>query len=423
MSNWTLKEKSVGDLEVTIDGEKWTKAVTKAFNKIAKNVTIDGFRKGCAPKALIEKRVGEQERYYQAIDDSANTWMREAMDENKLVPISRPELSIKAADADHAELVFTFAVYPEVNVKDYKGLPYEVKAVEVTDEDVEKELSGMRERYADVETVDGEAASGDTVNIDYEGFKDGVAFDGGKAEGYNLVLGSNSFIPGFEDQLIGAKAGDEKELNLTFPKEYHAEDLAGKDVVFKVKVNEVKRKVLPELDDDFAKDVSIKDVETVEDLRKFLRERLENTRKQEAENAADNELMSKLVECVEADIPDVMIDDEVQGQIQQLQAQLSQYGMSLTSYLQMMGKKPEDLKNDFRADAEKNVKARMALSKIAELEKLEPTDEDVENEYSKLADQYGMKVEDVKKAISADMLKVDVRNSKAYDFVKENAAK
>lgn len=423
MSNWTLKEKSVGDLEVTIDGEKWTKAVTKAFNKIAKNVTIDGFRKGCAPKALIEKRVGEQERYYQAIDDSANTWMREAMDENKLVPISRPELSIKAADADHAELVFTFAVYPEVNVKDYKGLPYEVKAVEVTDEDVEKELSGMRERYADVETVDGEAASGDTVNIDYEGFKDGVAFDGGKAEGYNLVLGSNSFIPGFEDQLIGVKAGDEKELNLTFPKEYHAEDLAGKDVVFKVKVNEVKRKVLPELDDDFAKDVSIKDVETVEDLRKFLRERLENTRKQEAENAADNELMSKLVECVEADIPDVMIDDEVQGQIQQLQAQLSQYGMSLTSYLQMMGKKPEDLKNDFRADAEKNVKARMALSKIAELEKLEPTDEDVENEYSKLADQYGMKVEDVKKAISADMLKADVRNSKAYDFVKENAAK
>lgn len=423
MSNWTLKEKSVGDLEVTIDGEKWTKAVTKAFNKIAKNVTIDGFRKGCAPKALIEKRVGEQERYYQAIDDSANTWMREAMDENKLVPISRPELSIKAADADHAELVFTFAVYPEVNVKDYKGLPYEVKAVEVTDEDVEKELSGMRERYADVETVDGEAASGDTVNIDYEGFKDGVAFDGGKAEGYNLVLGSNSFIPGFEDQLIGAKAGDEKELNLTFPEEYHAEDLAGKDVVFKVKVNEVKRKVLPELDDDFAKDVSIKDVETVEDLRKFLRERLENTRKQEAENAADNELMSKLVECVEADIPDVMIDDEVQGQIQQLQAQLSQYGMSLTSYLQMMGKKPEDLKNDFRADAEKNVKARMALSKIAELEKLEPTDEDVENEYSKLADQYGMKVEDVKNAISADMLKTDVRNSKAYDFVKENAAK
>lgn len=423
MSNWTLKEKSVGDLEVTIDGEKWTKAVTKAFNKIAKNVTIDGFRKGCAPKALIEKRVGEQERYYQAIDDSANTWMREAMDENKLVPISRPELSIKAADADHAELVFTFAVYPEVNVKDYKGLPYEVKAVEVTDEDVEKELSGMRERYADVETVDGEAASGDTVNIDYEGFKDGVAFDGGKAEGYNLVLGSNSFIPGFEDQLIGAKAGDEKELNLTFPEEYHAEDLAGKDVVFKVKVNEVKRKVLPELDDDFAKDVSIKDVETVEDLRKFLRERLENTRKQEAENAADNELMSKLVECVEADIPDVMIDDEVQGQIQQLQAQLSQYGMSLTSYLQMMGKKPEDLKNDFRADAEKNVKARMALSKIAELENLEPTDEDVENEYSKLADQYGMKVEDVKNAISADMLKTDVRNSKAYDFVKENAAK
>lgn len=423
MSNWTLKEKSVGDLTVTVDGETWTKAVNKAFNKIAKNVTIDGFRKGCAPKAMIEKRVGAQERYYQAIDDNANVWMREAMEENKLVPLTRPELDIKAVDGDHAELVFTFTVYPEVTVKDYKGLPYEVKAVEVTDEDVEKEISTLRERYADMETVEGEAADGDTVNIDYEGFKDGVAFDGGKAEGYNLVLGSKSFIPGFEDQLIGAKAGEEKELNLTFPAEYHAEDLAGKDVVFKVKVNEVKRKVLPEVDDDFAKDVSIKDVETVEDLRKFLHDRLETSRRQEAENAADNELMAKLVECVEADIPEVMYEEEVQSQIQQLQAQLAQYNMSLTSYLQMMGKKPEDLKSDFRADAEKNVKARMALSKIAEIENLEPTDEEVENEFSKIAEQYGMKVEDVKKAVSADMLKNDVRNGKAYDFVKENAAK
>lgn len=423
MSNWTLKEKSVGDLTVTVDGETWTKAVNKAFNKIAKNVTIDGFRKGCAPKAMIEKRVGAQERYYQAIDDNANVWMREAMEENKLVPLTRPELDIKAADADHAELVFTFAVYPEVSVKDYKGLPYEVKAVEVTDEDVEKEISTLRERYADMETVEGEAADGDTVNIDYEGFKDGAAFEGGKAEGYNLVLGSKSFIPGFEDQLIGAKAGEEKELNLTFPAEYHAEDLAGKDVVFKVKVNEVKRKVLPEVDDDFAKDVSIKDVETVADLRKFLHDRLETSRRQEAENAADNELMAKLVECVEADIPEVMYEEEVQSQIQQLQAQLSQYNMSLTSYLQMMGKKPEDLKSDFRADAEKNVKARMALSKIAEIENLEPTDEEVEAEYGKIAEQYGMKVEDVKKAVSADMLKNDVRNGKAYDFVKENAAK
>ena len=423
MSEWTLKEKSMGDLVVTVDGEKWTKAVNKAFNKIAKNVTIDGFRKGYAPKALVEKRVRPEERYLQAIDDNANTWMREAMDEKNLVPISRPELDIRTMDGDHAELVFTFAVYPEVNLKDYKGLPYEVKFEEVTDEDVNKEIDNMRERYADEETVDGEATDGCIVNIDYEGFKDGIAFDGGKAEGYNLTLGSHSFIPGFEDQLIGAKAGEEKELNLTFPEEYHAEELAGQEVVFKVKVNEVRKKVLPELDDDFVSDVSIKDVETVDDLKKFLHDRIENSRRQEAENAADNALMSKLTECVEADIPDVMIDDEVMGQLQQLQNQLSQYNMSLTSYLQMMGKSAEELKEDLSADALNNIKARMALGKIAELENIEVTDEDVEKEFNNLAEQYGMDVEDVKKAVNADVLKIDVRNSKAYDFVKENAAK
>ena len=423
MSNWTLKEKSVGDLVVTIDGETWTKAVNKAFNKIAKNVTLNGFRKGCAPKQMLEKKIGMQERFYQAVEDNANEWMRAALEENNLNPLTRPELDIKSIDGDHAELVFTFAVYPEVSVKDYKGLPYEVKVEEVTDEDLSKELDNLRERFADEEVVEGEAADGDIVNIDYEGFKDGVAFEGGKADGYNLILGSHSFIPGFEEQLVGSKAGEEKELNLTFPEEYHAEDLAGKEVVFKVKVNEVKRKVLPEVDDDFAKDVSIKDVATAEDLKKFLRERLEESRKNAAESAADNALMEKLVDCVEAEIPDVLVDEEIGSQIQQMQAQLSQYNISLPNYLQMMGKKPEDLKNDLQADALKNVKVRMALSKIAEIENIDATDEDVENEFNSLAEQYGMKVEDVKRAIDAELLKRDIVNSKAYDFVKENAAK
>ena len=423
MSNWTLKEKSVGDLVVTIDGETWTKAVNKAFNKIAKNVTLNGFRKGCAPKQLSEKKIGMQERFYQAVEDNANDWMRTAMEENNLTPLTRPELDIKSIDGDHAELVFTFAVYPEVNVKDYKGLPYEVKVEEVTEDDLNKEIDNLRERFADEEVVEGEAADGDIVNIDYEGFKDDVAFEGGKADGYNLILGSHSFIPGFEEQLVGSKAGEEKDLHLTFPEEYHAEDLAGKEVVFKVKVNEVKRKVLPEVDDDFAKDVSIKDVETAEDLKKFLRERLEESRKNAAESAADNALMEKLVECVEADIPDALVDEEIGSQIQQMQAQLSQYNITLPNYLQMMGKKPEDLKNDLQEDALKNVKVRMALSKIAELENVEASDEDVENEFNNLAEQYGMKVEDVKRAIDAELLKRDIINSKAFDFVKENAAK
>ncbi len=423
MSNWTLKEKSIGDLEVTIEGETWTVAVQKAFNKLAKNLTVEGFRKGKAPKGLLEKRISAAERYYTAIDDNANDWMRAALEENNLVPISQPQLDVKSVDADTANLVFTFAVYPEVEVTDYKGLPYEVAEVVVSDEDVDAEIERMRQTYADLETIDSEAANGDTVNIDYEGFKDDVAFEGGKAEGYNLELGSGSFIPGFEEQLVGAKAGEEKELNLTFPEDYHADDLKGAAVVFKVKVNEVKRKVLPELDDDFAQDANIADVKTVDELKAFIRNRQEENKKAEAENNADNALSDTLLEKVTADIPDVMIEEEVQQQIQQLSAQLSQYGMSLTSYLQMMGKTADDLKKDYEDQATKNVKFRLALEKIASLEGIEPTEEEIEKEFQTIADQYNMPVDQVKSVIDSSLLKNDVRNQKAYDFVKENAAK
>lgn len=423
MSNWTLKEKSTGDLEVTISGEEWTKAVKKAFNKIAKNVTIDGFRKGCAPAALIEKRVSPAERYYQAVEDNANEWMRAAMEENKLTPISQPQLNIKSVDESKADLVFTFAVYPTCEVTDYKGLTYTEVSTEVTEDELNAEIDRMRENYADMETVDGAAENGDTVNIDYEGFKDGVAFEGGKAEGYNLTLGSHSFIEGFEDQLVGSKAGEEKELNLTFPEDYPAEDLKGAAVVFKVKVNKVERKVLPELNDDFAEDVNMKDVKTVDELKKAVRERLENNKKEQVENAKTNEIMDQLAEKVVVEIPDVMVEDEMQSQIQQLQSQISQYGISLTSYLQMMGKTVDDLKNDYREGAVKNIKLRLALGKIAETENLEASDEEIETEYKNIADQYQLDIEQVKKSVSPAMLKQDVLAEKAMDLVKENAVK
>lgn len=423
MSNWTLKEKSTGDLEVTVEGEDWKKACDKAFNKIAAKVTVKGFRKGKAPKALVEKEVSPAEKYYQAIDDHANEWMRNALEENKLEPISQPRLDIKSVDDDKAVLVYTFAVYPEVRIDDYKGLKYDASFEEVKDEDVDKEIDKMRETYADEETVDGEAQNGDTVNIDYKGMKDGVAFDGGTAEKYNLVLGSGSFIPGFEDQLIGVKAGDEKDLNLTFPEDYHVEELKGAPVVFHVKVNEVKRKVLPELDDDFAQDVNVKDVNTVDELKAFVRKRLEDTRKNEAENKADSALMQQLAEKVEADIPDVMVESEIQQNIQQLQQQLSQYGITLNSYLKMMNKTADDLKKDYQNDAEQTVKVRLALSQIAKQENMEASDEDVANEYQKIADQYKLDVDKVKSMVDESLLKVDILNQKAYDLVKENAAK
>ena len=422
MSNWTLKEKSVGDLTVKIEGKEWADAVKKAFNKIAKNVSINGFRKGQAPKALIEKRVSDNERFITAVDDNANVWMRTALEAEKLVPISQPQLDIKAVDANGVELVFTFAVMPEVKLGDYKGLEYNLDEVAVSDEEVDAELNRMREQYAEVQTKDGAAAEGDTVNIDYEGFKDDVAFDGGKGTNYDLVLGSHSFIPGFEEKLVGVKAGEEKDLNLTFPENYHAKDLKGAAVVFKVKVNEVKTKVLPEVNDEFAKDVNATGVETVADLKNMIRTRIEDGKKSQAENKADTALMDKLVENAEIDLPEVLVEEEVNNQIQQLAQQISQYGMNFNQYLSMMGKKIEDVRAEYTDNATKTAKLRLILEEIAKVEALEPTEEDFENEYNNIAAQYNMPVDQVKTYISVDMLKRDVRNEKAYAFVKENAA-
>ena len=422
MSNWTLKEKSVGDLTVKIEGKEWADAVKKAFNKIAKNVSINGFRKGQAPKALIEKRVSDNERFITAVDDNANVWMRTALEAEKLVPISQPQLDIKAVDANGVELVFTFAVMPEVKLGDYKGLEYNLDEVAVSDEEVDAELNRMREQYAEVQTKDGAAAEGDTVNIDYEGFKDDVAFDGGKGTNYDLVLGSHSFTPGFEEKLVGVKAGEEKDLNLTFPENYHAKDLKGAAVVFKVKVNEVKTKVLPEVNDEFAKDVNATGVETVADLKNMIRTRIEDGKKSQAENKADTALMDKLVENAEIDLPEVLVEEEVNNQIQQLAQQISQYGMNFNQYLSMMGKKIEDVRAEYTDNATKTAKLRLILEEIAKVEALEPTEEDFENEYNNIAAQYNMPVDQVKTYISVDMLKRDVRNEKAYAFVKENAA-
>ena len=423
MSTWTLKEKSTGELEVVIEGEEWTKAVNKAFNKIAKNVSIHGFRKGCAPKALVEKQVSMGERQAAAIDENINVWLKKGLDETGVEPISQPSVDVREINNEKAVLVYTFQVMPEVTVTDYRGLKYEVEDTTVTDEEVNAEIDRMRKQYADIEEKEGAAENGDIVNINYEGFKDEVAFEGGKADNYDLTLGSGSFIPGFEDQLVGVSAGEEKDLHLTFPEDYHAADLAGAEVVFKVKVNAVKKEVLPEVDDDCAKDVSIPEVETAEQLVVKVRERLEKSRKDAAESKADNALMEELVAHTTVDLPEALIEEEVQNQIQQLANQISQYGMSLTQYLSMMGKKPEDLKEDYRENAVTTVTVRLALEKIAEVENIVPTDADLDEEYETIAKAYGMETEKVKSLINPEMLKKDVANQKAFELVKENAEK
>ena len=423
MSRFEKKEKSMVDLFVTIEGEEWKKAVDKAFDKLAKNVQVDGFRKGQAPKNIIEKRISKAERLYQAVDDNANDWMRKALEENELMPISQPVLDVKEVNDEKVDLVYTFAVTPEVTIKDYEGLDYKVEDYSVSDEDVDKEIDVMKERYAELEIVDGKAEKGDTVNIDYKGFKDDVAFEGGEASGHDLTLGSGSFIPGFEDQLIGTKAGDEKDVELSFPEDYPHEELKGAPVVFKVKVNEVKRKVYPEVNDDFAKDLNIKDVETLEDLKANTRNRLETIKKNQNENLADQALLEQLMEKMEADIPEVMIEDEINGQINQMAQQIQAYGMDFNQYLQMMGKTLDELKEDYKENAEKTVKTRLALQAVAKQENLNPSEEEINNEYQKIADQYQMKVEDIKQYISEDMIKYDVQSTKALEFVKEHAKK
>lgn len=408
-------------MTVTVDGEDWKKAVDKAFRKLGSKAEIKGFRKGQVPAKMLEKIIPERERWIEAVNDNANEWLRAGLDDKKLEPISRPMLDVKDMDADHVAVTYDFAVRPEVEMGEYKGLDYTVADSEVSDDELNAELDRMRKQYADMEVKDGEAADGDTVNINYEGFRDGVAFEGGKAENYNLTLGSHSFIPGFEEGLVGVKAGEDKELNLTFPEDYYHEDLRGASVVFKVHVNEVKHEVLPELDDDFAKDVNAPGVENVEDLKKLVKDRLASSKKSKAEDEAEEKLIDQLIAAEKVDLPEVMIDNEVEDMVSNRENYFKQQGLTLDMYLKYTGSDLDAFKKSLRPDAERTVRMRLALEKIAELEKLEPTDEDYEKEYKNIADAYQMDIDTVKKLVDKSYITEGLRSQLAMDFVKKNA--
>ena len=420
---FNLKEKSTGDLEVTISGEEWSNAVNKAFKKLANSITIPGFRKGKVPAKMLDKYVSENQRMVQAVEDNMNTWLIAGMQEAGVEPISRPDVNIKSMDATGATLVYTFQVMPEVKLGNYEGLDYKVKETTVTDEELAAEIDRMRKTYAENETVEGAAEEGDTVVIDYTGLKDGVEFDGGKAEGYSLKLGSKTFIPGFEDQLVGTKAGEDKDVNLTFPEDYFAEELKGAAVTFKVHVHEVKREVLPELNDDFAADVNIPGVENVEQLKAKVRERLEENKKNTAEREADEALVEEISKVSEVEIPEVLVQEEEQQMVNQMAGRVQQFGMNFNDYLKAMGKTVEELMKEYEENATKSVKVRLTLAEIAKKENLVPTDEQVEEEYQKIADQYQMDVAKVKEALQPEMIKSDLQNSMAFDFVKDKANK
>ena len=423
-SKWELKEKSTGELVATVEGEDWKQAQKKAFNKIKKNINIPGFRKGQAPAALIKKQIPAQNILMDAVEAVANDVLSDGVEEHKLVLVDRPELRIDEINEEKVILKFICAVKPEVKLGDYKGLPIKKKATRVTQKDIDAEVERLQQRYADmVVKEEGNVESGDTAVIDFEGFKDGVAFDGGKAESYPLEIGSGAFIPGFEDQLIGMAKEETKDINVTFPEDYQVAELAGQPVVFKVTVHEIKTKVLPEANDELIKEAKIKDVETMEDYRAYVKKNLSERKDRENEENFTNELLEKVVANAEVEIPDAMIERETDEMVREITQRLSAQGFTLEQVAQVTGQDEEKIRAEVRQDAEKKVRVRLVLEAVAEAEQFEISDEEIDAELKAIADQYSMQIEQVRNLISHDAVSYDLRQRKALELIKETAGK
>ena len=423
-SKWELKEKSTGELVATVEGEDWKQAQKKAFNKIKKNINIPGFRKGQAPAALIKKQIPAQNILMDAVEAVANDVLSDGVEEHKLVLVDRPELRIDEINEEKVILKFICAVKPEVKLGDYKGLPIKKKATRVTQKDIDAEVERLQQRYADmVVKEEGNVESGDTAVIDFEGFKDGVAFDGGKAESYPLEIGSGAFIPGFEDQLIGMAKEETKDINVTFPEDYQVAELAGQPVVFKVTVHEIKTKVLPEANDELIKEAKIKDVETMEDYRAYVKKNLSERKDRENEENFTNELLENVVANAEVEIPDAMIERETDEMVREITQRLSAQGFTLEQFAQVTGQDEEKIRAEVRQDAEKKVRVRLVLEAVAEAEQFEISDEEIDAELKAIADQYSMQIEQVRNLISHDAVSYDLRQRKALELIKETAGK
>lgn len=422
-AKWEKLEGNQGILTVEVDAETFNNGLDQAFKKVVKQVTIPGFRKGRIPRSLFEKRFGVESLYQDALDIILPEAYVKAIEETGIEPVDQPEIDIEQIEKGKS-LIFKakVTVKPEVKLGEYKGLNIERMDDTVTDEDVQKELENLQQSYAElVIKEEGEVENGNTVVIDFEGFMDGEPFEGGQAENYSLEIGSGSFIPGFEEQLIGMKSGEEKEIEVTFPEEYHAEELAGKPATFKVKVHEIKEKVLPELDDEFAKDVD-DNVETLDELKESIKNRLAENKKQEADQKLRNDLIEKAAENAEIDIPEVMINHELDHMLQEFERNIQMQGLNLDLYFQFTGTDEESLREQLKEDAEKRVRTSLTLEAIAKAENLEVDDETVQKELEKMAEMYNMDVEEVKKIMAPNMesLKADLRLQKAIDFLVEN---
>ena len=413
-------EANVQELTVTIDAETFKAAVVKVYNKQKKNISIPGFRKGKVPMHIIERMYGKGVFYEDALDDLFPAAVDEALKESGIAAVSAPyDANVSEIGDDGVEFTIKVATKPDVDPGEYKGLTAEKANVEVTDDEIDHEIGHLRDQNSRMIDIDDRAAAmGDIANINFEGFVDGVTFEGGKGEDYDLTLGSGSFIPGFEDQIVGRNIGDEFDVNVTFPDEYTPE-LASKDAVFKVKLNSLSVKELPELDDEFAKDLG--EYDTLDELKEGIKKELLEHKQHHADDDFENELRTQLVENMKADIPAVMIDEQAKQNKDNLIERFRSQGISYEQYLAYTGMDEATLDEQIRTEAEKQVKLRLTLEKIAELENIEITDDDVNAEYDKIATTYGIDVETVKKIAPVEGIKGDVSVQKAMKVVVDNA--
>lgn len=423
----SLKEtKKIGtnrhQLEITVDGEKFREAIREAYKRNCKKINVPGFRRGKAPLHIIETYYGSEIFFEDALNLLYNDLVEDAITESglKVINDKMDFEMVSISKEDGACFKVSVTTYPEIEIGEYKGLKAEKAVARVEAAEVNAEVNAMAERNSRMIAVeDRAAAADDTVIIDFEGFVDGVAFDGGKAEGHSLVLGSGQFIPGFEDQIIGKSIGEEFDVNVTFPEDYGAKELAGKPAVFKVKLHEIKVKELPTVDDEFAKDVS--EFDTLKELKADIKKKALERKQRAADEAVENELVQQIVDSIKGEIPEAMFENRLEQCVEDFAYRLQSQGLNLETYLKYTGSTIEDFKKSFRPQAEMQVKYRLALEKIVELEAITPDEKDMEAEYAKLAENYGVELEKVKASIPAEELAKDVAVGKAIDLVKESA--
>ncbi len=421
---YEVKENSTAELVVTVDGEQWSKALDKAFKKVASTVELKGFRKGKAPESMVKKVVSDKQVEYEAVDLVAQEALTYGLDENKEVVLEdRPQLDVESTSQTEAVLKFVLTIKPEVKLGDYKSVEYKVEKEEITDEKVNEQIETLKNQHSEeILKEEGTIENGDIAVIDFEGFIDGVAFEGGKGTEYPLEIGSHSFIEGFEEQLIGMATDEEKDINVTFPENYAAE-LAGKPATFHVKVDGIKVKQLPELNDEFVAELEMgEEVKTVEDLKNHVKEDLQKNSDAKAERDADDAYLTKLIEVCPVEVPEVMIERKVEELYEEQSYSMMQNGINMDTFLQITGQKVEDYKQRIKPQAEERIKVELILEAIGKDMKIEVTDEDIENEYSKVAESYGMEVDKVKQLINKEYLSEGLVINKTLETLKNTKA-